>query len=66
MAQKKFCVALKQEWCKACGICIDLCPTKTITAAIDGKAQVTAEENCIGCRSCVIHCPDFCIKVEEK
>ncbi len=62
---KKFEVLVNSPWCKACGICIALCPKGVLAADRKGRAIVTAEEKCIGCESCVIHCPDFAIVVKE-
>lgn len=66
MSKKSFNVQFKEEWCKACGICIMMCPAGVLAANIDGKAMVVAEDKCIGCLACELHCPDFCFYVKEK
>lgn len=58
----KFQVEIRPEYCKACGICLEVCPKKVLKAGKDGKAQAVAE-GCIGCRLCEFHCPDFAISV---
>ncbi len=65
MQDKKYDVTVNQDWCKACGICIALCPTGVFEADAEGKAIAAHPERCIGCRICVLQCPDFCIAVEE-
>ena len=69
MAKKSFDVVVFSDFCKACGICASLClgkPEGVFTLAPDGKAVVTHPENCNGCLSCEMHCPDFCVEVSEK
>ena len=66
MAKKSFVVTIRSEWCKACGICMALCPTHILVANHAGTVEMTKQEDCIGCKSCVIHCPDFCFEVKEK
>lgn len=66
MIKKEYKMILHEGWCKGCGICMDLCPTQTLGAKADGTVQVVSPETCIGCQSCVLHCPDFCIEVREK
>lgn len=63
---KKFTVEIRSEWCKACGICSSLCPTKIIGKDEEGKAAIKNSDYCIGCRMCAMHCPDFCIEVKER
>ena len=53
------------EWCKSCGICSALCPKNVILLDEQGRPYIDIEENCIGCRNCEIHCPDFAITVKE-
>lgn len=63
--KKRFKVGVRYAWCKSCGICVSLCPTKIIKQDEDGKAIVENSAGCIGCRMCELHCPDFCIEVRE-
>ncbi len=62
---KKFNVTVNYKWCKACGICIELCPKNVLKADSEEKAIVDNMDACTGCESCVIHCPDFAIDVKE-
>ncbi len=63
---KKYTIHLNDKHCKACGICIGLCPKKVFTTNYLGKAVVSYPEKCTGCKTCVIHCPDYCIEVGEE
>jgi 2-oxoglutarate ferredoxin oxidoreductase subunit delta len=55
-----------QKWCKACGICYDLCPQGTLDADEEGKVYIKFPETCTGCKVCELHCPDFAILVLGK
>lgn len=59
----KYNVSIIPGYCKACGICINVCPKDVLSAGKDGKALVSKPEACIGCSICEIHCPDFAITV---
>jgi len=50
-----------EAWCKACGICIALCPKQVFDTGRDGKPQVSRPEACVNCGTCEIMCPDFAI-----
>ncbi|MBC7330856.1 MAG: 4Fe-4S binding protein [Synergistetes bacterium] len=63
---KKFKVVLNRSWCKACGICVGFCPKKVFEFAEDGSVRVVREEECIGCRTCEVRCPDYAIEVWEE
>jgi len=54
------------HWCKACGICIDLCPHQVFTADRDGKPIISLPEKCTQCALCWLHCPDLAIISNEK
>ena len=66
--QKKllYTVTFFYEWCKSCGICSALCPQKIILQDETGKPFIETMDNCIGCRFCEVHCPDFAITVKER
>ena len=44
----KFQVDIIPERCKACGICIDVCPKKALAPLKNGKAYFAYPEQCIG------------------
>ena len=60
-------VAIVVERCKACGFCIEFCPTKVLALSSQFNAkgyhppQVVAAEKCSGCDLCGMYCPDFAI-----
>lgn len=59
----RFDVDIIPEYCKACRICIDVCPKDVLAARKDGKAFTEKIELCIGCMLCEFNCPDFAITV---
>jgi 2-oxoglutarate ferredoxin oxidoreductase subunit delta len=61
-----FDVTFYRDWCKACGLCMAFCPKKIILADKNGKPVVNEPDQCIGCRFCEMHCPDFAITVSER
>jgi NAD-dependent dihydropyrimidine dehydrogenase PreA subunit len=54
------------SWCKACGICMKICPRSVL-----GEEQITkkvifiAPEKCNGCGLCELACPDYVFTVRE-
>lgn len=66
-------VNFREDRCKGCGLCINVCPKKIISFSsklnIKGyhPATVTEEKmkECIGCASCGKMCPDCVITVEK-
>jgi 2-oxoglutarate ferredoxin oxidoreductase subunit delta len=56
-------LVIYQKWCKACGICYDLCPQGTLGADNEAKVYILYPETCTGCKICELHCPDFAIMV---
>lgn len=57
-------VIINHGLCKACGICIEFCPTEVFDKEIDGTPIPKHEDKCTGCKLCVFRCPDFAIDVE--
>ncbi len=63
MAKVNFKFEADARLCKACGICMQLCPVKHILRAPDGKPMSNPAAACIGCKTCEYHCPDFAIRI---
>ncbi len=55
-----------RAWCKSCGICAAFCPKNVIGRNEAGEPVIERPDDCIGCRFCEFHCPDFAITVVER
>ena len=53
------------DWCKACGICVSVCPTDVL-ALVSSEIQIKDRDACIGCDNCELSCPDFVLKVVKE
>ena len=60
-------VSIVVERCKACGFCVEFCPTKVLalSSAFNSKGyhppHVVNSDKCSGCDLCGMYCPDFAI-----
>lgn len=69
--KKIFLIELRQDWCKGCYYCIDVCPKEGIfseeaSIGMKGFKPVMVDpEGCIGCMLCELLCPDLAITVEQ-
>lgn len=54
-------LTINMVWCKACNLCIAICPTQVFEPDRDGKPIQARPENCTQCTLCWVHCPDFAI-----
>ena len=65
-------VWVNESRCKACDLCVSVCPSGTLAMCLDehkvlGKmVKVINPESCIGCGECELHCPDFAIAVADR
>jgi 2-oxoglutarate ferredoxin oxidoreductase subunit delta len=57
---------INRDWCKGCGICVELCPKKVLELDDTDKVAVVRPQDCICCRMCELRCPDFAIEVETQ
>ncbi len=58
---KHVSTVINKEKCTGCGLCLDVCPSDTLSL-INGKAAVTGRES-LGCGHCEAVCPTGAIKV---
>lgn len=61
-------IKIDKNKCKACYLCIDVCPKKLIKKGIEanllGAFPIEFENSkneCLGCALCAIRCPDLAI-----
>jgi 2-oxoglutarate ferredoxin oxidoreductase subunit delta len=59
-------VELELGLCKACGVCIDLCPDKVFDRDKLGYPVLARPDACSQCLLCELHCPDFAIEVRRR
>ena len=66
-------VTFREERCKGCKLCINVCPKKIVVIKEDvlnvkgyHPAGVSEPEKCIGCAVCATVCPDCVITVERQ
>ena len=55
-------ITVKQEWCKSCNICVELCP-RNVLVMQDNYPVASNLEECNGCNLCELRCPDLAIYV---
>jgi 2-oxoglutarate ferredoxin oxidoreductase subunit delta len=64
-------IEIDSELCKACKLCIGVCPQKIIELGevYNSKGYYYAKQteggHCIGCKMCAIICPDAAITVYQ-
>jgi 2-oxoglutarate ferredoxin oxidoreductase subunit delta len=59
-------VQLDLTLCKACGICIELCPDKVFDRDKLGYPVISRPDDCSQCLLCELHCPDFALEVKRR
>ena len=71
-APKNTPVWVDTKRCKACDICVSLCPAGVLAmvqapnSVLGSMIEVEVPDACIGCRDCELHCPDFAIYVADR
>jgi 2-oxoglutarate ferredoxin oxidoreductase subunit delta len=66
-------VAIDEDRCKGCGLCVAVCPTHTLQMA-EGRfnikgyppVEVADPETCTGCAVCAVICPDVVFTVYRR
>ena len=63
--------SVDKDRCKACGLCVSICPKKAISidnAMITryGSGSAVISDESIGCGSCFVVCPDIAITVRKE
>jgi 2-oxoglutarate ferredoxin oxidoreductase subunit delta len=57
---------INRDWCKGCGICVELCPKKVLELDDEDKVRAVRPLDCICCRLCELRCPDLAIEIETE
>ncbi len=71
MAEERLPVEINEGLCKACGLCVNVCPknvlemVESLNVWMGAMAKVARPENCIRCKLCEQICPDFAITVAD-
>lgn len=67
------CIKIDKTKCKACYLCVDVCPKKLIKKGAEqnclGNFPVEFDDpngECIGCAMCAMRCPDLAITEVTK
>ena len=58
-------ITIVPRYCKACEICVKLCP-QSVLEIKDFKVHVAHIEDCTACMLCELRCPDFAISVSGR
>ncbi len=58
-------VHIFENWCKGCGLCVEFCPAHVLALGTEGRPLPIYPEQCIACRWCEFHCPDFAIFITD-
>ncbi len=70
--KKSYQVVVKQEFCKGCNLCIEYCKPQVLASSHSLNemgyhyAEAANPEQCTGCMSCTLVCPDLVIEVYSE
>ncbi len=64
--EKTVKITINEDWCKACGICVEFCPRDVFGTKKDGIPTIEDLRACIECGLCELRCPDFAVVVEGE
>lgn len=56
-------IEVHRRLCKACGLCVAWCPQNVLAPDAEGYPLTPGLDQCINCKLCERHCPDFAIEV---
>ena len=59
-------VSLDLDLCKACGICVALCPRHVFDSDSSGYPSIARPADCNSCLICELHCPELAIEVRRR
>lgn len=57
-------LALNEEKCNGCGICLDVCPHAVLGRA-GRKIEICDQDACMECGACAVNCPFGALSVQS-
>jgi len=64
VAHSDFQIALEEEKCSQCGVCVDRCHFHTLS--IPDTVLTLELKHCVGCGLCVLSCPNEALHLERR
>jgi dihydropyrimidine dehydrogenase (NAD+) subunit PreT len=58
-------LTVNRSWCKACDLCVQVCPTRILALDASGRIMVSDISRCIFCGLCALRCPDYVFVLER-
>jgi glutamate synthase (NADPH/NADH) small chain len=56
---------VNRSWCKACDLCVEVCPSGILALDVSGRITVSDISRCIFCGLCALRCPDYVFILER-
>lgn len=54
-------ITIDKRLCKCCALCARSCPKSVYQISDDGRPEIRALDQCVGCSLCVFICPEMAI-----